>query len=95
MSSDKGNFSSNEGMAQKIKKRTQEFLHAANAAAARSIQMSSSGHLSEMARSNDINDSKSLGYYEQSRNLKQGETKKSKDDRKDQLMKGTTKANFI
>ena len=88
MSSDKDNFSSNEGMIQKMKKRTQEFLNAANAAAARSIQMSSTGNLTDIAKADEVRDSKSQGFFEQSRKLGQIEQNQAKDDKKDQLMKG-------
>ena len=88
MSSDKDNFSSNEGMVQKMKKRTQEFLNAANAAAARSIQMSSTGNLTDIAKADEVRDSKSQGFFEQSRKLGQIEQNQAKDDKKDQLMKG-------
>ena len=62
--------------------------NAANAAAARSIQMSSSGHLTDIAKSHEIQDSKSLGFFEQSRKLGQVEQNQVKDEKKDQLMKG-------
>lgn len=76
-----GQDKSSEGMLLKMKKRTQEFLNAANEAAARSLKhnfkpqstqegrISNSSNFTDYGHANDLRESKSLGKPEESMRL--------------------------